>query len=163
LSDRITVRPLESQDIPAVRALALRAWEYTYRTIFDEKFIEEFIARNYSAEALGSLLPRLEAGSMCFYLAEQASGIVGFCNIGIRLSVAELHRIYLLPTHIGRGIGHQLLEAGEKFLLDHGIRGYFCMVQEENELGKAFYLRNGFRHIVGRDHDHEWHMEKELH
>jgi ribosomal protein S18 acetylase RimI-like enzyme len=162
VSDPVTLRQLKAADIPLVREVALQAWQFTYRTIFDEAFIQAFIARNYSAEALGSLLPRLEAGTMCFDVAEDQTGILGFCNMGMRGGSAELFRIYVLPERIGRGIGRQLLGAGEKFLSAHGVQTYFCMVQEQNELGKAFYLRNGFKHLAEQDHDHEWRMQKEL-
>ncbi|MDW8234901.1 MAG: GNAT family N-acetyltransferase, partial [Roseiflexaceae bacterium] len=75
---------------------------------------------------------------------------------------AQLFRIYLLPTYIGRGIGSGLLQRGEAFLRDQGVDSYFCYVHKDNELGKRFYLRQGFVHRAGLDRDDEWYMEKRL-
>jgi hypothetical protein len=35
-------------------------------------------------------------------------------------------------------------------------------VQKDNELGKRFDLRQGFRHLPGSDRDDEWYMETTL-
>jgi hypothetical protein len=38
----------------------------------------------------------------------------------------------------------------------------FCFVHKDNELGAQFYLRNGFEHILKRDQEDEWYMQKSL-
>jgi ribosomal protein S18 acetylase RimI-like enzyme len=158
----VTIRPIRELDAPNIRAVALEAWQYTYRHIFDQQFIENFINRNYAPEAILSLFPRLQSGTMYFNLAENEAKIVGFCNIGIDGKVAQLYRIYLLPNYIGQGIGRRLLERGEKFLLEHSLNTYFCFVHKDNEIGIRFYVRSGFRHIPEKDHADEWYMEKKL-
>jgi ribosomal protein S18 acetylase RimI-like enzyme len=35
-------------------------------------------------------------------------------------------------------------------------------VHKDNDLGKRFYLRQGFRHLPGSDRGDEWYMEKAL-
>ena len=99
---------------------------------------------------------------MCFYVAEYGSNVIGFCNLGIHRRIAELYRIYLLPSYIGQGIGKKLLRRGETFLQEYHIDTYFCFVHKDNELGKQFYLRNGFQHIPKRDQDDEWYMQKTI-
>ena len=158
----VIVRPITESDAPNIRAVALEAWQYTYRTIFDQQFIENFVNRNYAPERILSLFPRLQAGTMYFNVAEDESKIVGFCNVGIDGQVAELYRIYLLPDYIGRGLGRRLLERGEEFLQEHGINTYSCFVHKDNEIGKRFYVRSGFQRIPDKDQDDEWYMEKKV-
>ena len=158
----IRIRPIRESDIPSVRAVALEAWRFTYRNIFDGQFIERFVNQNYAPEALILLFPRLQSGTMYFNIAKHGSKVVGYCNIGIDGQTAELYRIYLLPDYIGQGIGQGLLKPGEKFLLEHGIHAYFCFVHKDNDIGKRFYSRSGFHHIPEKDQDDEWYMEKRL-
>ena len=158
----VIIRPITEPDAPNIHPVALEAWQYTYRTIFDRQFIENFVNQNYALERILSLFPRLRSSSMYFYIAEHESRIVGFCNIGIDQPRAELYRIYLLPDYIGQGLGRRLLERGEQFLREHGINTYYCFVHKENEIGKRFYARSGFQHIPEKDQDDEWYMEKQI-
>lgn len=160
--DHVIVRPLRESDAPNLRAVALEAWRYTYRNIFDQQFIENFVNRNYASERILSLFPRIHAGTLDFNVAEDDSKIVGFCNIGIDGGVAELYRIYLLPEYIGQGLGSRLLERGEEFLREQDINTYSCFVHKDNEIGKRFYVRSGFQHIPEKDQDDEWYMEKKM-
>jgi len=162
MSKDVIVRPLREEDASSIHAVALEAWQYTYRSIFEQEFIENFVNRNYAPEAIISLFPRLQSGTMYFYVAEHESKIIGFCNIGINEQAAELYRIYLLPFYIGQGIGQKLLKLGEKFIAENGISIYHCFVHKNNEIGKRFYLRSGFQHIAEKDHDDEWFMEKRI-
>ena len=158
----VTIRPIKESDAPSIHAVALEAWRHTYRTIFDQQFIEDFVNRNYAPDTTLALLSGIQAGSIFFWVAEYASKVVGFCNLGIHQQVAELYRIYLLPTFIGQGIGRKLLEQGEAFVVEHSIDSYFCFVHKNNEIGKRFYLKAGFQHISGKDKVDEWFMEKRL-
>jgi ribosomal protein S18 acetylase RimI-like enzyme len=158
----VIVRQFRRADAPAVYAVALESWRHTYRSIFGEEFIDDFVRRNYAPEASIALLPRIAAGEMFFHVAEQGAQIVGFCNILVTEQHAELLRIYLLPSHIGRGLGSKLLQPGEAFIAAHHFRTYFCFVHQDNAIGKAFYLKNGFRHLAEKDHDDQWFMEKML-
>jgi ribosomal protein S18 acetylase RimI-like enzyme len=157
-----TFRPLTGADAPGVYDVALESWRYTYRTIFDSAFIENFVRNNYAPERLIILLPRIQNGEMFFHVAVDDAHLIGFCHIGISAQRAQLLRIYLLPSYIGQGIGRNLLHLGEAFIAAKGLNSYFCFVHKDNELGKAFYLRKGFRHVVEKDHDDEWYIEKSL-
>ncbi len=158
----ITYRQFVADDGPAVAALALTAWQATYRDIYDARFIEDFVRRNYAPEGLAALVPHLEAGDMFFHVAVDQATIVGFCHIGLTHHAAVLYRIYLHPASIGRGIGGRLLRLGEAFVRAHGMQTLVCSVHKENNLGKHFYLRHAFRHKPERDQDDEWYLEKEL-
>lgn len=158
----VIFRQIEKADAAGIQAVALKAWQHTYREIFDQAFIENFVRQNYNPEALISLLPRIRSGEIFFEIAESNAQLVGFCQIGLTTQGAQLFRIYVLPSSIGKGLGRRFLQSGETFVLSHGLGGYFCFVHKDNEIGKSFYLRNQFRHISDRDKGDEWFMEKIL-
>lgn len=162
MSQDITIRLLQESDAPKIHVVALEAWRHTYGKIFDRPFIENFVNRNYSKESITSLFPRIQSGSVFFNVAECESRIVGFCNLGINQQRAELYRIYLLPAFIGQGLGQKMLQPGEVFVSEHNIHSYFCFVHKDNEIGKRFYLKSGFRHIHENDKEDEWFMEKTI-
>jgi ribosomal protein S18 acetylase RimI-like enzyme len=142
--------------------VALEAWQHTYRAIFDQQYIENFINQNYAPEVTISMLPLVQSGTMFFHAAQHGSKLVGFCNIGIDHQAAELYRIYLLPAYIGQGIGHRLLAAGEEFLSAQEIYTYFCFVHKDNQIGQRFYSRSGFQRIPEKDSDEDWYLEKNI-
>ena len=158
----ITYRPFASTDGDAVFAVAQAAWQFTYATIFDATFIEQFVRTNYAADRLNALAPLVAAQQIFFDVAVDGEEIIGFCNIGLTPQGAQLFRIYLHPTAIGQGTGATLLQRGEQFIRTHSRVTYFCFVHSRNELGKRFYERQGFQHRVELDQEEEWYMEKQL-
>src|SRR5262245_55974228 len=119
--------------------------------------------RNVLAFARAARPGRLPAiGWSSARLRWSRSQIIGFCNIGLPTRGAQLSRLYLPPTYIGRGIGRRLLERGEAFMRTRRLPSYYCFVHKDNELGKRFYLRHGFRHHLESDQNDEWYMEKQL-
>jgi ribosomal protein S18 acetylase RimI-like enzyme len=162
MPDDVLIRPVREADLQSIQAVALEAWQYTYHNIFDEQFIEKFVNQNYAPEATMALFPYLQAGTICFDVAEYESRVIGYCHIGIHEQTAQLYRIYLLPAYIGQGIGKKLLRRGESFLLGHRINTYSCFVHQDNEIGKRFYSRAGFQHIPEKDRDDEWYMQKRI-
>lgn len=156
----ITFRQFRAEDARAVQSVALESWLYTYQNIFDEWFILDFINSHYTPDKLLDLLPQIEAERMFFEVALRDEKVIGFCNTGITAQGAELYRIYLQPSFIGQGLGRQLLARNEAFLRARGLSRYYCYVHKDNETGKRFYLRNGFRHFAEMDKGDEWYMEK---
>jgi len=83
-----------------------------------------------------------------------------------RLLLALLWLLQWLPLGVqawlGRGIGAKLLALGEDWLRAAGVNVYNCFVHRGNDLGKRFYLSQGFEHRPERDRGDEWYMEKRL-
>lgn len=158
----LSYRPMEAADAEQVQAVALTAWRWTYRDIFDDAFMEHFIQTNYAPDLLRQTLTSIERGQSFFEVVLDDEHIVGFCHIGLIAHGARLFRIYLDPAYIGRGIGSRLLAHAEAWLRAKGIREYECYVHAANEVGKRFYAQRGFTHQPEQDHEDEWHMRKQL-
>jgi ribosomal protein S18 acetylase RimI-like enzyme len=158
----IKIRDFVSDDAEAVHAVAMKAWRVTYRDIYDSAYIERYVNTNYAPQQLRSLARRVAQGEIFFAVAENETGVIGFCNIGQTQQGVELFRIYMLPEFVGQGIGGFLLSKGEQYLRKQGFSSYFCFVHSVNEVGKRFYEKQGFHHVAERDHNDEWFMEKQL-
>jgi ribosomal protein S18 acetylase RimI-like enzyme len=158
----IRYRALRTEDGDAVFDAAQEAWQFTYATIFDVVFIDQFVRTNYAPDRLRALVPLVATHQMFFDVALDGERIIGFCNIGVTPCGAQLFRIYLRPAYIGTGVGSGLLKRGESFVRSQSFSSYHCFVHKDNELGKRFYLRQGFRHLPGSDRNDEWYMEKAL-
>lgn len=155
-----TYRPFVAADAIAVSQVALEAWRFTYQAIYEEAVIASFVQTHYAPGRLAALVPQVQSGRMFFHVALHLDQIIGYCHLGFTPGGAELFRLYLRPLYIGCGIGWALLQQGEAFVLAHGLDGYFCFVHHQNEVGKQFYLRRGFRHVAAQDREEEWYMEK---
>jgi ribosomal protein S18 acetylase RimI-like enzyme len=158
----ISYRALRTEDAEAVFDAAWEAWRFTYATIFDPVFVDQFVRTNYAPDRLRALVPAVAAQQMFFDVALDGDRIIGFCHIGVTPRGAELFRIYLRPDYIGMGVGSGLLERGEHLLRTQRVSSYHCFVHKDNDLAKRFYLRQGFQHVPGSDRDDEWYMEKVL-
>jgi ribosomal protein S18 acetylase RimI-like enzyme len=133
-----------------------------YKDIYPAGFINNFVQTNYAPAGLLRLVPPIHAGHQFFHVALSQSSMVGFCHIAETRKGMELLRIYLRPSYIGQGIGRALLHQGEEFITARGHSTYFCFVHKENDLGKNFYVHNGFRYVIEQDDAEEWCMEKRL-
>lgn len=109
-----------------VKIVALEAWQNTYKDIFDNVFINEFVDRNYSPSSLNSSLDRIAKDREFFELAIDNGKVIGFCNIGDRGDGWELFRIYISPHYLGKGTGKTLSIHGEQFLKSKEAASYFC-------------------------------------
>jgi ribosomal protein S18 acetylase RimI-like enzyme len=103
------------------------------------------------------------------YVAETSNEIVGFANFSRvkEKGEVELSAIYLLPKAQGKGIGSALLAKGINEL--KGATELFINVEENNELGKSFYIAKGFQVHSTFDEELDGHtlktvrMVKEIH
>jgi len=158
----IRYRRFTAEDAEGVFSAACESWHATYANILPRQFIDGFLATHYGPEKLRTFSRPAAKGDCFFNVAEDDGDIIGFCHIGFRSTGAELYRIYLRPPYLGRGIGAKLLAQGEDWLRAANASVYSCFVHKGNELGKRFYLRQGFAHRPDRDRGDEWYMEKKL-
>ena len=173
------VASAELRDIPSLQEAAGVSWRATYGGIFTPQFIEHFLAQAYSAEGLARALqsPRshfLVARAMTpgeGRQDEQQNGqpVIAFCQVGppshadqAPPACGELYRLYVRPEWQRRGIGSRLLAEAEVWLSRQGYARYGAYVHAANEVGKAFYRRQGFVRRPEADLDDEWYLVKEM-
>jgi len=77
----ISYRALRMDDVDAVFDVAREAWQFTYATLLDSAFIDQFVRTHYAPDRLRVLVPLVAAQRMFFDVALDGDQVIGFCNI----------------------------------------------------------------------------------
>jgi ribosomal-protein-alanine N-acetyltransferase len=119
------VRPASDADIPVA-------------TVVDR---EAFTAPWWHSE---DTMRRRAAAAAYFSVATLAGEVVGYAEGDLRLPVAHLNRIAVLPVHQGRGVGAVLLRDALRAFWQQGA-GYVTLnTQSDNVYSQRLYRRFGF-------------------
>lgn len=137
------IRIATLEDIAQIRKVAEETWPETYANIISAEQITYMLNGMYSVDKLqASIL----ADDELFLVAEENNAIVGFA--GIQFASPEsyytrLHKLYVLPSMHGKGIGKSLLNAVQKQALSKKTTALHLNVNKYNKASE-FYKRNGF-------------------
>jgi len=133
------IRRATPDDAPAIAAVQARTWRHAYADIVDPERMPE----------PGQQAPRFAqriAGGAEVYVFDQDGRIAGFAA----LDGNEVRAIYVDPPAQGAGVGTALLAAAVEALRAAGHREAFLWTFEANGLARAFYERNGWELVPGR-------------
>ena len=173
MQDQFLIREIQLDEIELILPLAMKSWKYTYKNIYSEDFIENYVNRAYRKESLQNIKEQSRKGLTLFVvLVNQLNGnLVGFAQVGYdrfwesgeKALPLRLFRIYLDPAILGRGLGSLLLEKVEEFVRKTGEKSYIVGVHENNSIGLRFYEKMGFMAILKEsDAEGEIYYKKEL-
>lgn len=135
-----------------IQALAHSIWPPTFREILTDDQIEYMLDMMYS---VSSLEKQMEELCHHYLLVEEDGEYLGFVSyeIGYRsYSTTKIHKIYVLPSTQGKGIGRFLIDTVEKIARKNNNRNLTLNV---NRFNKAidFYKKVGFEIIGNEDID----------
>jgi ribosomal protein S18 acetylase RimI-like enzyme len=82
-------------------------------------------------------------------VAEENGKIVGAVLCGHDGRRAWIYHLAVASTHRGQGIGNRLLDECVTKLRGTGVKRAIILVAGENDLGRSFWLRNGWEEIPG--------------
>ncbi|MGC8505977.1 MAG: GNAT family N-acetyltransferase [Thermoplasmata archaeon] len=140
------VKPLTANDSFEIRKIARLSWMWTYRDIYTESFIEDWIRKNYDTEKIKDDIARTHpGGDIIFYGSFIDNRLTGFIETKITGVEAEILRLYVLPDHTRMGIGTKLMDETEKILLLRGVSSVKLYVHRMNTVGIGFYMKRMFR------------------
>ncbi len=108
----MTIRVATEDDITAIRKLAHDIWWPTYQSIVSPEQISFMLDTMYSKPALETQLQR-----ETFLIAERNLEPVAFASFSrfdTEKHIFKLHKIYILPSEQGNGIGRRLISAIEE-------------------------------------------------
>ena len=138
----ITLTPATTKDIPLIRRLAREIWTAVYPAIISEAQIDYMLDKIYSIEQLEGDLQN----EVLYYLLTLDSATVGYAALGPAEAQNELplHKLYLHPSHHGKGLGSSALRAivGEANHL--GAEKITLRANRNNTPAIRCYERNGF-------------------
>lgn len=128
------VRPFEPRDEPAVIAVV--------RAVHDEYgFTWEF--HGYHRDLYDIAAHYLAVGG-AFWVLEIGGAVAGCAGVTPHGAACELHRLYMLPTVRGRGLGQALLDAALGWARQRGAAELIAWSDVKLGLAHKLYLANGF-------------------
>ena len=142
------IEPATLTDIPTIIRLAEATWEPTYRFIISGEQLEYMYRVIYSPAALKRQMQEQQHQFLVAYVAGEPAGFASFSPQPAEAGAEgptgfKLHKIYVLPTRQGQGLGQHLIEAVENAARTAGGHFLDLNVNRYNP-AIAFYERRGF-------------------
>ena len=160
-----TIYKAALSDIPLIRTLTFRVWPQTYAPIISKEQIEFMLEMMYSET---SLQKQMKEGCY-FIIVNNEVEPVGFASYQeTEPSIFKLHKIYVLPSQQGQGIGKFLIDYIFADIQQQGATAMQLQVNRNNN-ARNFYEKSGFTIIGKADFDigndyfmNDYIMEKKL-
>ena len=111
----ISITPATEAQLPIIQTIAYQTWPTTFAAILSPEQIDYMLGMMYSTD---SLKTQLNDKNHVFLLAQdsESGNYLGFLSyeLGYKgVPKTKIHKIYLLPASQGKGVGKQLIEAGD--------------------------------------------------
>ena len=138
----ITIRKAKEQDIEIIRTIAAATWPSTYLDIIGQNQIDYMLDKMYNR---GELLKQLMEGHI-FLIAEDNENQFGFAGYSVvdhDERIYKLHKLYVLPSAHGKGVGKILTNEVFHQVKEAGATALQLNVNKHNK-AKDFYLKGGF-------------------
>jgi ribosomal protein S18 acetylase RimI-like enzyme len=143
--------------LPIIAELAYLIWPSTYGEILSQEQLTYMLDKFYSLEALTE---QLEEKKHIFLLAEQNGKFIGFASYElnildenlklVQIKKTKIHKIYVLPSFQGKGIGILLLTEIESKAKESKNDMLFLNVNRFNK-AQHFYRKLGFEILYKED------------
>ncbi len=141
----IEIRKALVEELKIVQEIAHQTWPDTFEGILSSPQIEYMLERMYDLKTLESQL--LEKGQV-FLLAEEEGKFLGFAAYELNKheeEKAKLHKIYILPSAQGKGLGKKLILEVSDQAREKGQKSLLLNVNKFNQPAIDFYKYLGFR------------------
>ena len=138
----IYLRKAKEEDLLIIRSLAEQTWPTAYGDIISAEQISFMLEKMYNK---GELLEQMRNGHH-FILASELNediGFAGFSVIDSETQTFKLHKLYVLPSAHGKGIGKILINEVFNQVKNAGGSALQLNVNKHNQ-AKDFYLKCGF-------------------
>lgn len=146
----IRIQPATVADIPAIIELAEATWEPTYRFIISQEQIEYMYRVIYTPASLARQMEQDGHRFLVVHYDDQPAGYASFSERPSEPGVFKLHKLYVLPSHQGRGLGQRLVTAVEGGARMAGGQWLELNVNRHNP-ALSFYHRLGFQQYREED------------
>ncbi len=142
----IEIIETSSQDLPVIRQLAAQTFYPTYLPNQPKDKVEYLYNRMYS---MSSLTEQMKNGQR-FILAKDKTGYLGFASYEINyknLPVTKIHKIYVLPSAQGKGVGKELVNYISNIAKQNKCEAILLDVYRHNP-AIQFYEKMGFKKVA---------------
>lgn len=137
----VIIKTATASDIPTIKNLAHDIWPVVYRDMISIDQINYMLKMMYSDD---SLHRQMFDESCTFLIAFNENCPVGFASYSpLNHGKFKLHKLYVLPTMHGNGIGKKLLITVFKMIVELDGKSIELQVNKNNK-AKEFYHAMGF-------------------
>lgn len=138
----INIVPVSKQDLIHVQSIAQRTWPDTFGKILSAEQIQYMLNWMYSLETL----EQQASDGYLFFLADENGEKLGFTGIEVNQEPGKtkIHKIYILPTAQGKGIGKLLIKKVKEIALANNQISLLLNVNKYNQSAISFYEYLGF-------------------
>lgn len=139
----IAIKPLQTDDIDELIAVARRVWHAHYPGIITTEQIDYMLERGYNRELI---LDEITHQGITWLAITDGAEMIGFVSIGPSGSdTLKLHKLYLLPEYQGKGIGARALARLEEIALNAHVHKLVLNVNKHNPKAIRSYERAGWQ------------------
>jgi ribosomal protein S18 acetylase RimI-like enzyme len=143
-----SVRIADDADIPTIQSIAHTTWPVTFGGILSPAQIGYMLHMMYCHEALAAVFNG--KNQLVLIAEDEKHAPVGFSAIEFsykELASTKIHKLYLIPSVQGKGIGKLLIKEISGYASDRGDTSLTLNVNKFNENAIAFYQKNGFQKV----------------
>ena len=138
----IKILKAEPDDLPAIQEIASIIWHEHYPSIITQRQIVYMLALDYSLEAMNKDLVAGISMDMLI-VGETLAGFAAYGPTGHE-EVIKLHKLYLLQSFHGQGLGSMFLAHIEHECIEQGFKSIVLNVNKNNHSAIKTYRRNGY-------------------
>lgn len=141
----VAVQPATLADIPTIITLAEATWEPTYRFILSKEQIDYMYRVIYTPASLHRQMTDDQHRFLLLLVEGHPAGYASFSRLLTGEELYKLHKIYVLPSHQGQGLGQRLVKEVENAVRAAGGHTLELNVNRYNP-AVSFYERLGYQH-----------------
>lgn len=145
----IIIEKATTEDIETIQAIAKETWPVTFGEILSVSQIDYMLEMMYSTEAITR---QMTAQNHVFFLATENNKPVGYLSVEASYkgqSKTKIHKIYILPSAQGKGIGKLLIEKAVQVAKEYQNQ-LLSLNVNRNNVAVKFYQTVGFA-VVGQE------------
>lgn len=146
----ILIKEASVADINTIQEIAHATWPDTYKKILSETQLEFMLDKYYATDLLVHLMTNENHYFILAYENEDCLGFASYQHHYLEQAVTRLHKIYLLPSAQGKGVGKLLLDEVEKQAKSVAMKSISLNVNKFNKAA-TFYKKIGFKIIAEED------------
>ncbi len=131
-------------DIPIIAKLAKEIWPIAYGEILSKDQMDYMLATFYDVEALK--IQMIDSKHRFYLIQDDALHFLGFVSFEINClpKKTKIHKLYMLPSCQGLGLGKLLVETVVDSALKENQQALFLNVNKYNK-ALHFYKKLGFK------------------
>jgi ribosomal protein S18 acetylase RimI-like enzyme len=143
--------PVSQEHLPTIQKISNEVWPKTFKDILSPDQIKYMMEMMYST---GSLEEQMRNNHQ-YLLAKDDEGYLGFLSYELNYKGkpwTKVHKIYVLTSAQGKGVGRILIDEAAKIGRDNGNKELSLNVNRYNKAIK-FYEKMGFEIVDKEDID----------